>query len=311
MAPLVPVKPARHVPVTNGTAVRDGPVVPMVPEIPHGNIYMQQHLSRSYRSGAPTLENKKLEEIKWNNRVDELDARWRDNGFRGQIQYIPFVGRGIVRPLKRDIDLQMSTFARDNLRHLNDTQMPSENALSALRKAVGLSASHGRLPQLAAGLPSINPTLGTRVEALPTLHGLRGSPAPSQQVSILLHQARPCLMLGEEARLGLYVHRTLVSDQTLLGTFPVACLSMFFDHEVKSGTVPSQPLQPPQSSAVGPPVGRGMNIIILERVGNTEIAQLQLPEFCIDHMMMMSPEGNVDMMLKHINSAIKPRVATT
>ncbi|KAF4697964.1 hypothetical protein FOZ63_025281 [Perkinsus olseni] len=175
MSPLVPVKPPRHVPVTNGTAVRDGPVVPMVPEVPHGNIYMQQHLSRSYRSGAPTLENKKLEEIKWNNRVDELDARWQGNGFKGEIQYIPFVGRGIVRPLKRDIDLQMSTFARDNLRHLNDTQMPSENALSALRKAVSLSASHGRLPQLAAGLPSINPTLGTRVEALPTLHGLRGS----------------------------------------------------------------------------------------------------------------------------------------
>ncbi|KAF4664825.1 hypothetical protein FOZ61_000450 [Perkinsus olseni] len=297
MAPLVPVKPPRHVPVTYGTAVRDGPVVPMVPEIPHGNIYMQQHLSRSYRSGAATLENKKLEEIKWSNRVDELDARWRGNGFKGEIQYIPFVGRGIVRPLKRDIDLQMKTFARDNLRHLNDTQMPSENALSALRKAVSLSASHGRLPQLAAGLPSINPTLGTRVEALPTLHGLRGSPAPSQQVS----------------------------GQTLLGTFPVACLSMFFDHEVlcpsasvfismpkvKSGTVSSQPLQSPQSSAPRPPVGGGMNIIIVERVGSAELAQLRLPEFCIDHMMMMSPEGNVDMMLKHINSAIKPRVATT
>ncbi|KAF4756342.1 hypothetical protein FOZ63_033057 [Perkinsus olseni] len=230
MAPLVPVKPPRHVPVTYGTAVRDGPVVPMVPEIPHGNIYIQQHLSRSYRSGAPTLENKKLEEIKWNNRVDELDARWRGNGFKGEIQYIPFVGRGIVRPLKRDIDLQMSTFARDNLRHLNDTQMPSENALSALRKAVGLSASHGRLPQLAAGLPSINPTLGTRVEALPTLHGLRGSPAPSQQVSILLHQARPCLMLGEEARLGLYTHPTLVVLAWLLLVSPMLVVRCRIKH---------------------------------------------------------------------------------
>ncbi|KAF4677882.1 hypothetical protein FOL47_008947 [Perkinsus chesapeaki] len=281
MAPLVPVKPPRHVPVANGVPVRDGPVVPMVPDIPHGNIYMRQHLSRCHRSAAPTLENKRLEEIKWNNRVDELDARWRGNGFKGEVQYIPFVGRGLIRPLKRDIDLQLSTFAKDNMKHLNDTQMPPENALSALRRAMKDCGCHSRLPQLAAGLPSINPTLGTRIEALPNLRSLTG-PA--------LLDAWRC------------------STPWALCP-PPSALNVHFASmpKIKSGTVSSHPLKPSPIPTSGSAPGNGMEIIVKERGSGAELTRLQLPEFCIDHMMMMSPEANLDMMIKHINTAIKPR----
>ncbi|EER15583.1 hypothetical protein Pmar_PMAR016213 [Perkinsus marinus ATCC 50983] len=76
--------------------------------------------------------------------------------------------------------------------------------------------------------------------------------------------------------------------------------------KVKAGDGPARSMQ---QSSVPSNMG-GMSIIISKRGGDEELARLQLPGFCVDHMMMASPEANVSMMLKHINSVLKPNTVT-
>lgn len=143
---------------------------------------------------------------------NDLDPkRWKNNGFQGNIQFIPYVGRQEIRPgekLYRDI--QTSTFAKQNSKQLNTSQMArvavaqrdfeaeriipkghmyymktmrstgknakarefSENPYiyDAQRIQIARSREQAKLSQTmkenlpevrAAGLASINPTLGT------------------------------------------------------------------------------------------------------------------------------------------------------
>lgn len=49
-----------------------------------------------------------------------------------------------------------------------------------------------------------------------------------------------------------------------------------------------------------------MVILVKRKADGVDLAQLNLPVFCITHMKAMDPAQNLAMMLKHVNHGIQP-----
>ena len=49
-----------------------------------------------------------------------------------------------------------------------------------------------------------------------------------------------------------------------------------------------------------------MVILIKRKSDGEELTEINLPHFCLAHMKNTSPEDNLKMMLKHINSTLNP-----
>eukprot|EP00405_Crypthecodinium_cohnii_P028360 CAMPEP_0206514230 /NCGR_PEP_ID=MMETSP0324_2-20121206/61995_1 /ASSEMBLY_ACC=CAM_ASM_000836 /TAXON_ID=2866 /ORGANISM="Crypthecodinium cohnii, Strain Seligo" /LENGTH=229 /DNA_ID=CAMNT_0054006627 /DNA_START=87 /DNA_END=776 /DNA_ORIENTATION=- len=98
----------------------------------------KRYPSRDYRTGIHDHNNAILGQPVIDNALE--DRHWQGNGFPGNIQFVPYLGRELLRPgVKFERDIQGPTVPKDNFKALNVTQMGRS------KDAILASASHPTL----------------------------------------------------------------------------------------------------------------------------------------------------------------------
>jgi len=78
--------------------------------------------SREYRAVRADYSNMLLNEARPDNRLDE--SKWTGNAFAGHWNFVPYVGKGPIRPgVKLERDIQTYTLPKENAKLLNNSSM--------------------------------------------------------------------------------------------------------------------------------------------------------------------------------------------
>ena len=108
---------------------------------------MKLDMSRERRANQKDFNNMMLGENAVNNKgiFDPTNAAWHNNGFQGNVQYIPYFGRAEIRGGEKLVrDIQCPTFPKENMRNLNVTQMTEESAGKVQIRDFGREAAEAK-----------------------------------------------------------------------------------------------------------------------------------------------------------------------